>query len=85
MDTIMQSQVFFFISSIGFVTLWIMVAIFIFYLIRATKALSRIVDKIEKSVDEIGDTTKEMLEDLRESTLFNMFFKRKKRKETKTK
>ena len=70
MDTLLQSQVFFFISSVGFVTLWIMVAILLFQLIRATSSFNRIISKIEKNVDDIGDTTKEMLEDLRDSTIF---------------
>ncbi|MDD5721091.1 MAG: hypothetical protein PHT16_01425 [Candidatus Pacebacteria bacterium] len=82
MDTLLQSQVFFFISSMGFVVLWILTAIFLFYLIRITRAFSRIMDKIEDNINEIGDTTKEMLGDLRDSALFS-FFLRKKRKSRK--
>lgn len=82
MDTILQSQVFFLISSVGFVTLWIFVAVFLFYLIRATKVLSRIMDKVEKDIDNIGDTTKEMLEEMKNSAIFNFLF-RKKRKSRK--
>ena len=62
-----QSQIFFFISSIGFVFLWILVAIFLVYLIRATNALSKMLEKVEKDVDAIGDTTKEMVEDIKEN------------------
>ena len=79
MDTLLQSQVFFFISSIGFVLLWVFVAILLFYLIRVTRAFSRIMDKVEDNINRIGDTTKEMLSDLRDSTFFNFLF-RKKRK-----
>jgi hypothetical protein len=79
MDTLLQSQVFFFISSVGFVVLWILTAIFLFYLIRITRTFSRITDKIEDNINEIGDTTKEMLEDLRDSALFNFFFRKKKK------
>lgn len=82
MNTLLQSEVFFFISSIGFVTLWILVAIFLFYLIRATRVLSKIIEKVEKDVDSIGDTTKEMIEDVRDSVVFNFLF-RKKRKSRK--
>ena len=80
MDTLLQSQVFFFISSIGFVFLWILVAIFLFYLIRATNTFSRIMDRVEKDIDNIGDTTKEMLNDVRESVVFNLLLGKKKRK-----
>jgi len=82
MNALLQSQVFFFISSVGFVLLWIFVAVLLFYLIRITRSFSRIMDKIEDNINKIGDTTKEMLEDLRDSTLFN-FFLRKRRKSRK--
>ena len=78
-----QSDIFFFISSIGFVTLWILIAIFFVYLIRAMHTFSRILQQIEKGINEIGDTTKDMLEDMRESAIFRFIFgkKRKGRKE----
>jgi hypothetical protein len=80
MNTLLQSQVFFFISSIGFIFLWILVAIFLFYLIRATNTFSRIMDRVEKDIDNIGDTTKEMLNDVRDSIVFNFLFKKKKKR-----
>ena len=83
MDGILQSQVFFFISSIGFILLGILVAILLFYLIRATKTFGRIMDRVENDIDEIGDTTKEMLEEVKGSFLFNLLFKRKKKKNEK--
>ena len=80
MNTLLQSQVFFFISSIGFIFLWILVAIFLFYLIRATNTFSKIMDRVEKDIDNIGDTTKEMLNDVRDSIVFNFLFKKKKKR-----
>jgi len=82
MDTLLQSQVFFFISSVGFVALWILMAIFLVYLIRATSTFSKIMNKVEKDIDEIGDTTKEIIEDMRDSVIFNFLF-RKSRKHNK--
>lgn len=80
MDAIAQSQVFFFISSVGFVVLWILTAVFLVYLIRATNTFSKIMSKVEKDIDNIGDTTKEMLEDVRDSVIFNFLFRRKKKR-----
>ena len=77
MNTLLQSQVFFFISSVGFVVLWILVGIFLFYLIRATNTFSRILEQIEKDIDNIGDTTKEMIEDVRDSAVFGFLFRKK--------
>jgi large-conductance mechanosensitive channel len=82
MNTLLQSQVFFFISSVGFIILGVFVAVFLFYLIRATNTFSRILEQIEDDIDNIGDTTKEMVEDIRDSAVFGFLF-RKKRKSRK--
>lgn len=82
MDSLSQSQVFFFISSIGFIFLWILAMIFLFYLIRATDTFSRILKKIEKDIDNVGDTTKEMIEEVRDSSLFGFFLRKKKKYKT---
>jgi hypothetical protein len=79
MNGIVWSQVFFIISSVGFVLLWIFVAIFVFYLIRISRSFSRIMDMIEDNVNKVGDTTKEMLEDLRSNKLFSFFVKKRKK------
>jgi amino acid permease len=79
MDTLLQSQVFFFISSVGFVLLWVLTATFLFYLIRATRAFSRIMEKIENNINNIGDMTKEMLGDLRDNAIFRFLFGKKKK------
>lgn len=79
MDTLLQSQVFFFISSIGFVMLWVLSAILLYYLIRSARAFNEILEEIEESIDDVGDITKEMLEDMRESALFSFLFKKKKK------
>ncbi len=78
-SSIMNSETFFFISSIGFVTLWVLVGILLFYLIRATRTFERILHRAEKDIDNIGDTTKEMLEDVRESAFFGFLFRKKKK------
>ena len=82
MDTAGQAQVFFFVSSIGFVILGVFVVILLFYLIRISRTFSRIIDKAEEDINNIGDTTKEILEEMKESSLFQFltkFFKKKKK------
>lgn len=78
MNGISNAELFFIISSVSFVILWILVAIFLFYLIRATKAFSQIIEKIEGGINKAGDITKEMLGDLRDSAIFNFIFRKKK-------
>ncbi len=78
MSTLIHADIFFFISSIGFILMWILLAILIFYLIRATRIFSEILSKIEKDIDQIGDTTKEMIEEMHDSTIFRLLFGKKK-------
>jgi uncharacterized protein YoxC len=79
MNTLLQTQIFFFISSVGFVFLWILVAIFLFYLIRAMHTFSRIMDRIEKDMNNLSDKTKDLFEDMRNSLIFNFLFGKKKK------
>ncbi len=79
MDTQIQTQIFFFISSVGFVVLWIFTAIFLFYLIRATSTLSRILEKAEKDINDLGETTKEIIEEIKENKIFSFLFGKKKK------
>lgn len=74
-----QAEVFFLISSIGFVTLWILVVIFLVYLIRIMHTFSRIMEKVEKDIDKISETTRDMFLDMRESTVFRFLFGKKRR------
>lgn len=85
MEDTAQSQTFFLISSIGFVLLWVLVGILLVYIIRATRTLNRILDRVEKDIENLGDTTKEMLLDLRDSVFFRFVFgeRRKNRKLSK--
>lgn len=76
----MHSDIFFFISSIGFVILGILAAILLVYLIRAVRSFVHISEKIEASVETIGDTTMELIEDLRENIFFKMIFPTNKNK-----
>ena len=78
-----QSEIFFFISSIGFIILWIFLIILLFYAIRAMRAFSRIADSAEKDLNRIGENAEEMLEDIRESFIYKMIFGRKKKKQKK--
>lgn len=79
MTTIMQSQIFFFISSIGFVILGTLAVIVLIYILRALNSFSKILKKAEKDINSIGDTTKEMLEEIQDSSVFQFLFKGKRK------
>ncbi|MFA5996460.1 MAG: hypothetical protein WC790_01930 [Candidatus Paceibacterota bacterium] len=84
MTTLMQSEIFFFISSIGFIILGVLTTAILVFILRAFRAFSRIVEKAEKDIDAIGDTTKEMLDDMRESSVFQFLFRRKRKQKSST-
>lgn len=80
MDSFSQMHIFFLISSLGFIILFILVAVLLLYAIRSVNTAKRILEKVEKNVDHIGDTAKDMLEDLRDNIIFKFLFGRKKKR-----
>lgn len=79
MDTLIESQIFFFISSIGFILLGIVSLIILFYILNITRSFDRILKKLEKNIDSIGDSTKEILTEVRDSSIFHFLFKKKRK------
>ncbi len=82
MDTnaIMHSEVFFFISSIGFIILGIIAIVLGILCTKAVSSFLRILARIESSMDKIGDTTQELLDEMRSSFIFQMLFRPKSKK-----
>ncbi|MCR4327949.1 MAG: hypothetical protein NUV53_00320 [Patescibacteria group bacterium] len=79
-ESLLQSQIFFFISSVGFIILGLLAVVLLLYFIRAMSTFNRIMDNMEKNIDKIGDTTKEMFGEMKDSFIFNFLFKKKKRR-----
>jgi len=79
MNTFIQADIFFFISSIGFFLLWLLTIILLIYLIRITSTFSRIMKKVERSFDKINDSTKEVFEEIKESTFYHFLFGKKRK------
>ncbi len=84
MNTETQVSIFFLISSVGFVILWILTAIVLFYLVKITHTFDRILLKAEKDIEEIGDITKEVIEDMQNHPIFRFLFGSKRKKTRKT-
>jgi hypothetical protein len=81
MNTLAHADTFFLISSIGFIVIFILLAIALLYLIMLFKSIHRISVKIEKDIENIGDTAKEFIMQLWDSTIFSWIFgKKRKRK-----
>lgn len=79
-------QLFFIISSVGFVLLWVLVGIFLFYLIKTMQIFHRMSEKLEKSINEMSDSVEDMVEDIRNHSIYRLIFGSKnKSRKTKSK
>lgn len=79
MNNLLHADLFFFISSIGFIVCFILCIILGVYLIQIARSVSAIAKKVEQDVETIGDTAKELVLDLQESSLFSLLFRKKKK------
>ncbi len=73
----MQADIFFFISSVGFILIGGLAIIILIRIIRILGAINRISDMIERNAGIIGDEAKEVLLDVRQSRVYTMLFGRK--------
>ncbi len=88
MDTLVKADIFFFITSIAVIAVSIGILVGIYYIIRAIKKFEDYADRLEKEVkekrdevEEIKNDVKEIAQDIRESFVYNLLFKKgKKRK-----
>lgn len=80
MNTLAHADTFFFVATIGFIVIFALLAICLIYLIRLFKSVHRISTKIEKDIDNIGDTTKELIMQLWDSAVFSWLFGKRRKK-----
>lgn len=79
MDSLLQADIFFFISTLGFIVVFILVAILVLRLIKLLKIAREMAGKLEENVDTISLEAKEFFTDLRKSFLYRIFFGKKKK------
>jgi hypothetical protein len=79
MDTLIHADAFFFISSIGFILIIILLATALVYLIRLLRKIDRLAENLKERAHSIGESAEGMIDDIRESPAFG-FLVRKKRK-----
>lgn len=81
MNSLPHADVFFLVSTIGFIIIFILLAIGLIYVISLLKSINRISKKIEKDIDNIGDTAKDFIMQLWDSAIFSWIFGKKKKKQ----
>jgi len=84
MESIIQSDIFFFITSISVIIFTIFFVIIGFHLVKIMKNFSHISEVLKNTVDSADSELREMSEHVRNSAIFNFIFGKKKvRKTTK--
>ncbi len=84
MDTIMKADIFFFITTIAVVVLTVAILAALYYVVGAMKRLEAYADRIEDKLMDASVEVREMGEDIRDSFIYNLIFKKKKRKKLTT-
>lgn len=85
MESIIQSDIFFFITSISVIIFTVFFIIIGFYLVKIMKNFSRISEVLKDTVDDADKEIREIGEHVRESAIFSFIFGKKKTKRTNKK
>ncbi len=80
METVLKADIFFFISSIGFIVLFLLLAIALVYLIKTFRQIRSLVEKINANVDSVSTQVHEFIEGMEEGFFYRLFFRKRKRK-----
>lgn len=81
MDTLIQANIFFFITSLAVIAVSFFVVLLLIRLRRLFKSLNNLVDKLNNTADFVSDEAKDLMSDIKESAAFRFIFpKSKKRK-----
>ena len=83
MESILKSEIFFFISSISVILITVIFIIFGFYLIKIMKNFSEISKSIKNTVDGATSSLEEVGDNIKESPIFRFFFGKKRNKSKK--
>jgi flagellar biosynthesis/type III secretory pathway M-ring protein FliF/YscJ len=79
MESILKSEIFFFISSISVILITIIFVIVGFYLIKIMRNFSHISERLKETVDGAASSLEEVGDNIKESRIFRFFFGKKRK------
>ncbi|MFA6386748.1 MAG: DUF948 domain-containing protein [Candidatus Paceibacterota bacterium] len=79
MESILKSEIFFFISSISVILITIIFVIVGFYLIKIMRNFSHISERLKETVDGAYSSLEEVGDNIKESSIFRFFFGKKRK------
>lgn len=70
----MKSEIFFFISSLGFIILFVFIVVLLYYLIKISRTFSRITNKIENNINNTENFVREIIKLFKENIILQSIF-----------
>ncbi|MEI7689066.1 MAG: hypothetical protein WCI91_02670 [Candidatus Nomurabacteria bacterium] len=83
MESILRSEIYFFISSISVIIITVILIIIGFYLIKIMRNFSIISERLKETVDGTATSLEEVGDSIKESYLFRLFFGNNKRRKNR--
>jgi len=80
MDTLIQANIFFFITSLVTVVLGVFLVLVLIRLKKLFKSVNQLVDKLNNTADFVSDEAKDLLSDIKQSAAFRFIFPKKKKR-----
>lgn len=75
-------DLFFIISTIGFIIMWALFVVFLVYLIKIARIFHSISQNFKHKIDTFSDSTQEIIDDIQKSSFYRLFFGSKTKKKT---
>jgi large-conductance mechanosensitive channel len=79
MNSLAYSEIFFLVSTIGFVIVAAIIFVLIAHLIKAVRTFNSLAEKLDNEIDNLGDTAQVLVDDIRDSFIYKMIFSPKRR------
>lgn len=74
MTSLIHADIFFFISSIGFIIIFILAIVAAGYFISLLRKINRLTKTLEREAEKIGANAEDIIDDIRSSMVFRFLF-----------
>ncbi len=80
METLVQANIFFFITSIAVLVISFFVIVLLIKLRRLVSSVNALVEKLKNTSDYMGEEAKDLIDDIKQSPIFRFMFPRRKKR-----
>jgi hypothetical protein len=77
MESILQADIFFFVATVCMVAVSVLFGVVLIRISRGLRLLTGILETLKTQAEDIGEQSGEMLEQIRDSFIFNVLFPKK--------